>query len=274
MFARLLSAALLAATVAACASTPATTVNLQGGDMRYSVLGNGGPVVVFESGLGDGRQSWESVARQLAGDVTVVIYDRPGYGGTPFSDTTLDGDRDGRTGDEVAVALQEMLASANLEGPYILVGHSIGGLYVQSFARRYPEQTAGLVLVDSRPPLFSQRCDAVGAGMCQPPSIVRMMMEPHVRAELDGSDATMADLADPSRLGDLPITVIVATRPANGASPQFRQLWIDEQQAFAAAAGQARYVEASRSRHYIQRDQPDLVIAEIEAMIERVRASR
>jgi len=83
----------------------------------------------------------------------------------------------------------------------------------------------------------------------------------------------MADLADPAQLGNLPVTVIASTRPSVGASSHFQQLWIDEQQRFAAAVGDARYVEASRSRHYLQRDQPDLVIAEVRAMIGRVRAS-
>jgi len=273
MIARFLLAVLMVATVPGCTTTSATSINLQGADLHYSVLGSGEPVVVFEAGLGDGRHSWEAVARQLSAEATVVIYDRPGYGGTPFSDPTFDGDRDGRTGDEVATALRAMLERANLEGPYILVGHSIGGLYVQSFARRYPDRTAGLVLVDSRPPLFSQRCAEVGAGLCELPRLVRMLMDPHVRAELNGAEATMADLADPAQLGNLPVTVIVSTRPSVGASSQFQQLWMDEQQRFAAAVDNGRYVEASRSRHYIQRDQPDLVIAEIRAMIGRVRAS-
>ncbi|ABI64956.1 hypothetical protein Mmar10_0663 [Maricaulis maris MCS10] len=83
----------------------------------------------------------------------------------------------------------------------------------------------------------------------------------------------MTDLSDPAQLGEMPITVITATRPSMGVSSQFQQVGIDEQQRFAAAARNARYLEATQSRHYIQRDQPDLVIDEILAMIERARGA-
>lgn len=84
---------------------------------------------------------------------------------------------------------------------------------------------------------------------------------------------TMTDLSDPALLGELPITVITATRPSMGVSSQFQQGGIDEQQRFAAAARNARYVKATLSRHDIQRDQPDLVIDEILAMVERARGA-
>lgn len=84
---------------------------------------------------------------------------------------------------------------------------------------------------------------------------------------------TMTDLSGPAQLGEMPITVITATRPSMGVSSQFQQVWIDEQQRFAAAARNARYVKATLSRHDIQRDQPDLVIDEILAMVERARGA-
>ncbi len=230
-----------------------------------------GPVIILEAGLGDGRNSWRSLAPELATSATVFVYDRPGYGGHFLADPTLDSDRDGqRTGAEVAESLHGLLAVAGLQGPYILAGHSIGGLYVQSFAKLYPDETAGLVLIDSRPPAFSDRCLETGAGNCTLPAAMRLLLEPHIRAEYDGGEATMSFVRDPAELGDLPITVLAAMRPGPGASAGSQQLWLEEQRAFADRALNARYVEVPDASHYIHRQRQDLVLSEIRALIDRI----
>jgi len=103
--------------------------------------GQGSPVIVIEPGLGSPGAEWWLIQDELARMTTVVTYDRAGYGWS----------RPGkfpRTSFQVVSDLHSMLQHAGLNGPYILIGHSQGGLYSQLFGRLHPEQIAGAVLLD------------------------------------------------------------------------------------------------------------------------------
>jgi pimeloyl-ACP methyl ester carboxylesterase len=254
--------------LAGCASLPSDRQQVGGADISYAILGSGQPTLVFEAGLGDGRNSWTPIVAGLAGHATLFLYDRPGYGEGPFADTSFDTDQDGRrTGPEIARHLHETLRTAGLRPPYILVGHSIGGLYSLSFAELYPDETAALVLVDGRPPAFTHQCLQQGLGLCELPAAMRLLMAPHMRAEIDGTGETSAFVADPAQLGDLPLSILVSTRPGPGMSREFHALWMQEQRRFAEAAHNADLVEAAGAGHYIHHDRPDFVISEIIRMI-------
>ncbi len=105
-------------------------------------VGSGRPVVVLDAGLGDWSPSWIPVQRSLASITTTCAYDRAGLG---FSE----GSRAPRTSMEIAAELHALLLAAKLPPPYVLVGHSFGGLNQQAFAERYLPDVAGLVFVDS-----------------------------------------------------------------------------------------------------------------------------
>jgi pimeloyl-ACP methyl ester carboxylesterase len=114
------------------------------GGHRLHLVDHGGigPVVVIETGSGALALGWEQMARDLLPFCRVITYDRSGYG---WSDA--DGWR--RDGERVARDLAALLAAADIAGPFILVGHSLGGLFVRSFQQLYPEAVAGIVFVDS-----------------------------------------------------------------------------------------------------------------------------
>jgi len=102
----------------------------------------GKPVVVFENGARETFDTWDKVVDLLKRDATLFTYNRPGYGRSDEPDTP----RDGRT---IVDELRGVLRRQGLQPPYVLVGHSMGGLYMQLFARAYPREVQGLVLVDS-----------------------------------------------------------------------------------------------------------------------------
>ena len=123
---------------------PGTMVTLADGrSLHLNVTGreNGGPTVVLEAGAGGTSSSWAWVQRQLGEDATVVSYDRAGLGWS-------DGDVHAADTAAVAADLHEALATLDLPRPYVLVGHSLGAHYVRGFARQYPREVAGMVLVD------------------------------------------------------------------------------------------------------------------------------
>ena len=98
-------------------------------------------VVVFENGLRGTLDQWDKVLDAVRAEATVFAYNRPGYANSEASETT----RDGQT---IATQLRQVLRHKGLMPPYVLVGHSLGALYVQQFARMYPHDVAGIVLVD------------------------------------------------------------------------------------------------------------------------------
>lgn len=241
---------------------------VDGADVSYTVAGNGSPVVVFESGLGDGKATWSTIVSRLAGDTAVFSYDRPGYA-PGFGGKRFKSDKDGRrTGREIATHLRALLNAAGIDPPYVLVGHSIGGPYVLAFAKLYPGDTAGIVLVDGRPPDFSVVCEQADVGVCKPPALLIAMMPSHQRLEVKGIDETESFCPRPQDLGRIPITLIAATEPQITSSRALQDLWMQEQQAFASGAAAGRYVEATGSSHYVHRKRPDLVVAEIRRLLD------
>jgi pimeloyl-ACP methyl ester carboxylesterase len=112
--------------------------------------GDGSPTVVLEAAQGGNWLDWSPVQDKIAAFAHVCAYDRAGCG---WSDALPSP----RHSSQVAESLHTLLHNAGVEGPYVLVGHSIGGIYVRAFANRAPDEVAGIVLVDSSHELQAQR---------------------------------------------------------------------------------------------------------------------
>ena len=122
--------------------TPARLVNVgHGRKMNILCVGNGTPTVIFDAGLGDQIRAWATVQPQIAQRTRACSYDRAGLG---FSDPS------GRPGTSMNAVddLHELLIAASIKPPYVLVGHSLGGMYVRLYADKYRSKVAGIVLVD------------------------------------------------------------------------------------------------------------------------------
>ena len=117
-------------------------IDIGGYRLHMHVEGEGRPTVVLDAGAGGIGLSWELVRPAIAKATRVVVYDRAGLGWSDRSPRP-------RTADVMAQELHTMLHNANIEGKYILVGHSLGGPVARQFAAKYPDEVAGLVMVDS-----------------------------------------------------------------------------------------------------------------------------
>ena len=125
---------------------PGRLVDVGGRKMHIDCTGEGSPTVILESGLGDSYVSWSQVQPEIAKFAHVCSYDRAGLG---YSDPVSEP----RTSKVIAQELQQLLRVAGVNPPYILVGHSMGGYDVRFYAKLYPTEVAGMVLVDALIPI-------------------------------------------------------------------------------------------------------------------------
>ena len=117
-------------------------VDVGGFRMHIVSLGEGEPAVVVDAGQGDFSLSWGGIASRVAEFTRVVTYDRAGLGWSDPSPRP-------RTAEVMVEELRALLTRAGVPAPYVLVGHSAGGMNVRLFAHKYPDEVAGLVLVDA-----------------------------------------------------------------------------------------------------------------------------
>ena len=124
---------------------PGRLVDVGGHRLHLNCTGSGSPIVVLEPGAGMSSSTLGWIAPAVAQDTRVCVYDRAGRGWSDPADTTQDAT-------QIATDLHTLLHRAGEPGPYVLAGHSFGGLYALTYAAKYPTEVAGMVLIDSTAP--------------------------------------------------------------------------------------------------------------------------
>ncbi len=231
------------AVAACCLATGLASAQAEPVQLATEISGRG-PVVVFESGLGRTHSDWSAVVPTLSRCLTTVTYDRPGLGDSPKpADPPAS-----ISAASVADQLLTLLNAKHLPNPYILVGHSLGGLYAQAFARHYPRDVAGIVLVDGSSPL-------------EPPGVFVSKQKPEPgsidAAEEAGMASSIVALRDGPPLPPVPLVVLAATN--HELSLALEQLWQDVQRKTAQLSPKGR-LQVVDSGHYVQLDKPSVVI--------------
>ncbi|MET3211046.1 UNVERIFIED_CONTAM: pimeloyl-ACP methyl ester carboxylesterase [Paenibacillus sp. PvR008] len=131
-------------------------VDAEGYRLHIHKLGSGSPTILLESGSGESSLSWRDIPEKLSSFATVVSYDRAGYAWSEEAATP-------RTGENIVRELHLALKNTDIQPPYILVGHSLGGMYSRLYAQTYRDEVAGLVLVDARPENDARRTNEIYA---------------------------------------------------------------------------------------------------------------
>ena len=256
-----------AALLGACAGLSADRrAAAAAGHHAYALEGRGKPTVVFQSGLGDGAGVWERVYAQTGKTTAALAYDRYGYGGS----SAAEGARDPCS---IAREQREFLRAAGVAPPYLLVGHSLGGLYQYVYARLYPEDVAGLVLLDPTHPEHWRRMQGEAPGMAATLRGMRLLFDTAMRREFDDQSACLDRL--PAANGTHPpVRLLVRSNfpltERGGFEAMVRALQRDWQR----LTGADRIEQVAGSGHYIQRERPEAVSAAVEDLVRQFRAAR
>ena len=239
-------------------------------------LGTGRPTIVIDTGVGETYESWETVIETIGRQTRVCAYDRAGYGRSEPGPMPRDSQR-------AADELHLLLARSGEDGPFLLVGHSLGGLNMQVYANSYPDEVASLVLLDPTPlawmtgesfpelrDLFNQESlaqreavEAVKASSDPEANGIVAFMEATSSEFEEFFGQTADEVAAIDSFGELPLIVIGATEPDprfGNDGPAFRQFWNDESQALALMSASGQFILAEGSSHHIHLDAPQLVI--------------
>jgi pimeloyl-ACP methyl ester carboxylesterase len=231
---------------------------VNGQNFHIQTSGTFGPTVVFEAGLGNDSTTWKMVAGPIAQFARVVLYDRAGLG----QSLPMKNKNSAITAEEVATDLHTLLSAADIRPPFILVGHSLGGLYLQMFARMYPGDVTGAILLDSASPDAPSELKT------------RAQLEPGTAAylEQEGIPESNKQVANGRPFPNVPLTIIAAT----DHGPYFKK-WeptlMRLQQQLARLSPQATLVVASGSGHDVQIDRPETVIDAVRRMAQAVRVT-
>ena len=124
---------------------PGEMVDVGGHSLHINCVGEGSPTVVLDAGTGGMSANWVLVQREVSHTTRVCAYDRAGMGWSEMGPEPRDAKR-------ITGELHALFEGAGIEDPYVMVGHSFGGLYAQTYAARYPEEVAGVGLVQSSHP--------------------------------------------------------------------------------------------------------------------------
>lgn len=295
---------------------PGHLVDIGGYRLHIHCEGEGNPTVVMDAGLGNPGMVWAYVQPDVAKKTRVCVYDRAGLG---WSDPSPRERSAGVMVDE----LRLLLDRAHIEGPYVLVGHSFGGMILRLYTHTYPKEVVGLVLVDSyrytqmeENPQFYGRGNPViplallalnlwvssGIPALNPSWLPVLDMDKLPREDLDVYRDLFA--ADPksvrearaelalleksnedeksariASLGNIPL-IVLSHGLVDSDLPDFdgakhledaEKFWLADQAQLASLSPNGRLIVASESGHYIQFDQPDLVLSAIEQVIASAR---
>jgi pimeloyl-ACP methyl ester carboxylesterase len=227
--------------------------------------GSGGPTVVLEGGI---SSDWAEVQAEAAGFTRVCSYDRPDSPGSRSDPTAT------RTAQEVVDDLHAVLDAAGEPGPYVLVGHSMGGLYVQLYAYQHPDEVAGLVLVDPTPEDFSMRLGELAAGLGTP-------VPTTAPAEPGPDEISFAQMREARASGALPQVPLVVLSHGRGGDPAERppgwpieeeeRIWRELHAEIAQSVPGGKHIIAEKSGHDIHQEEPMLVVSAIRQVVDAAR---
>lgn len=238
-------------------------------ELEYEISGRGEHTVLLEAGGGAGMTDWDPVFQRIAQHATVIRYSRVGNGNSTAIKRHF-------TSRDYADYASELLVKLNVKQPVILVAHSYGGSIARDFAAAYPNQIKALLMID---PSSEHDVDILRAIDLEKGN--REIAQIKLDDMADGMSNQYLDfwskrpLPKYPQMPDIPVTVIASVKkvenPANlFFTDQGRKMWGELWQGWAGAFPRGRAVLTDKSGHFVQFDEPELVITELTRIINQL----
>lgn len=261
--------------------------DMRGRRLRYVCRGEGAPTILIEQGGGISIEAgferpqtlgWPKVFASLARRQRTFMHDRAGLGWSYEP-------RKPRSCSQLVRDLRALLRHAEIGPPYLLVGHSIGGFNVRLFATQYPQEVAGVVLVDSAHPdqwtrfrrLVPRPAPGEPVGL-QP---LRQKPDPSLTPELIDYAASADEVRTAGTLGDIPLVVLSrcpsAPRPSGlpaDLAAGIEEIWSGLQRDLLKLSTRSTQVVATHAGHHMQLDEPYLVTRTILELLRQTSKPR
>lgn len=215
--------------------------------------------VVMDAGYGDDSTAWNPLVEDVSKLANVFLYDRAGLGKSETSASP-------RTSRNMIQELRQLLTETNTKPPYFLVGHSFGGVNMQLFADAYEEDVSGLILVDVRPKDYRERFLPTMSQDFQRAYHQQFVREGNYEEFME----SLKQLKETELALQTPVIVIAAGKKDHYSS-ESQRLWNDMQKELTQISSNSEFVLAEASAHYIQRDEPEVILAAIKRLIERFK---
>ena len=285
-------AQLMASPVAPGSAVPGRLVDVGGYRLHIYCVGEGVPTIIFDSGVGGFSLEWSRVQNVLARRTRVCSYDRAGYGWSDPGPLP-------RTSKRITRELHTLLERAGVAGPYIVAGHSFGGYNAQLFARNYPDETAGLVLIDASHPEQIERLPSPEPGTTRRvrPGASNYIVTRHFphpnypdenalvaqrimqswhhkmtwREEMTVFSVSAKQVRVSRPMPDVPVVVLTRGRsfwPGYSNGDETEQVWMELQGELSQLGANPVHLVAERSGHVIHLDQPGIVITAMQTMLD------
>ena len=245
-------------------------VDVGGYRLYYEVSGSGSPTVIFENGSACELSDWRSVAPEIAKTNKIFLYDRAGLGKSDFGTCP-------RNASRRVAELNTLLTSANISPPYIIVAHSLGGILARVYQHNYPEKVVGLVLVDPGHEEMVTRGGATfEAELWEETVAISKTLSLGISAEALGAFDTWTEVRALSleSIGNIPLEVIMSTKilalvTDEAVNAVGLAAWRELQGELIDQSPQGHLITAEGSGHYVQLEQPQLVIDAIKAVLNK-----
>jgi pimeloyl-ACP methyl ester carboxylesterase len=259
----------------ASAQPSPTLVSVAGRQVEVVQMGKGSPTLVLESGGGETVAQWNGILPELAKQTRVISYSRAGFGRSSASANP--------GSPQLSVAeLHQLLQALGEKGPVVIAGHSWGGLLARLYASTFPEEVAGLVLIDgSHEAQFARweaakpglkLADSIRARASQLPAFVREFLEQGLRVQAAQRVEGMKPLPD------FPLAVITALKPCplenqwECRDPKALAIWRQLHDEWTARSTSSLHIVSARTGHYVMYDQPQLIVDAVSFVLSQARA--
>jgi pimeloyl-ACP methyl ester carboxylesterase len=233
--------------------------------VRVMVQGQGVPPVIFEGGLGESLDAWDKVTSQVANFTRVVAYDRSGLG---LSGRTTRP----RTAENIAGDLQKILKSIGVPGPYVLVGNSAGALYLRVYARRYPGEVAGMVLIEPSSEDYEDWLRHAHPEALESDKDELDHSAIGFRDHAAAWNRSLEQVRHAWPLPPVPLIVLTGTRH-DPEDTEKRGMWLQFHRRLVERIPGAKHVISDKSGHGLMSSEPELVVRAVREVIDQGRKS-